>query len=52
MRLFFNQTSPYARKVRVAIHELELNDAIQFAEIDPWLESPDVTEVMIATRPC
>jgi glutathione S-transferase len=45
MRLFFNQTSPYARKVRVAIHELGLNDAIQSVEVDPWLESCDFTDV-------
>jgi glutathione S-transferase len=44
MRLFFNQTSPYARKVRVAIHELELRDAVQFTEIDPWLEPLELTE--------
>jgi glutathione S-transferase len=52
MRLFFNQTSPYARKVRVALHELELDDAVQLTEIDPWLGSHDFTGVMIATRPC
>lgn len=45
MRLFFNQTSPYARKVRVAIHELELRDTVQFVEVDPWREPHDLTEV-------
>jgi glutathione S-transferase len=45
MRLFLNQTSPYARKVRVAIHELGLNDAIQFIEVDPWLELHHFTDI-------
>ncbi|WPO39458.1 glutathione S-transferase family protein [Tardiphaga sp. 42S5] len=45
MRLFFNQTSPYARKVRIAIHELGLRDAVEFIEVDPWREPHDLTEV-------
>lgn len=38
MRLFFNQTSPYARKARVAVHELEMTGRVTFVEIDPWSE--------------
>ena len=52
MRLFFNQTSPYARNVRIAIHEPRLDDAVQFAELDPWLEWHDFTAIKFATQPC
>lgn len=45
MRLFFNQTSPYARKVRVAVHELGLGNEIEPVEIDPWAEPPDLTGI-------
>lgn len=47
MRLFFDHTSPYDRKV--AIHESELNNAIQFQFTDT---KPLSGVLMIATRPC
>ncbi|MCC6982828.1 MAG: glutathione S-transferase N-terminal domain-containing protein [Bauldia sp.] len=40
MKLFFNQTSPYARKVRVAAHELGIFDTLELVEADPWGDSP------------
>lgn len=40
MKLFFNQTSPYARKVRVAAHELGIFDRLDLVETDPWVDSP------------
>jgi glutathione S-transferase len=40
MKLFFNQTSPYARKVRVAAHELGLFDQLELVETDPWVDPP------------
>ena len=40
MKLFFNQTSPYARKVRVAAHELGIFDRLELVETDPWVDSP------------
>jgi glutathione S-transferase len=40
MKLFFNQTSPYARKVRVAAHELAIFDSLELVETDPWVDSP------------
>jgi glutathione S-transferase len=43
MQLFFNQTSPYARKARVAVHELGLTDKIAFVEVDPWAEPEALT---------
>jgi glutathione S-transferase len=45
MKLFFNQTSPYARKARVAVHELGLADSVAFVDIDPWSEPADLTGV-------
>jgi nitronate monooxygenase len=38
LKLFFNQTSPYARKVRVAVLELGLAPEIEWNEVDPWQE--------------
>ena len=43
MLLFFNQTSPFARKVRgSAIQEFGLNDVT--LQADPWLNSQDFTD--------
>jgi hypothetical protein len=54
MRLFFNQTSPYARKVRVAIHESRLNDGIQFLKVALRPKSNNSTDIKplfeVATR--
>ncbi len=38
MELWYAPTSPFARKVRVAAHELGVADAIQLAEVDPWTD--------------
>lgn len=42
MKLYFNQTSPYARKVRVVVHEKRLADRIQWCETDPWADPLDL----------
>ncbi|WP_341897017.1 glutathione S-transferase N-terminal domain-containing protein [Ferrovibrio terrae] len=36
MQLFFNATSPYARKARVAVLEKGLAGRVTFVETDPW----------------
>jgi glutathione S-transferase len=45
VQLFFNQTSPYARKARVAVHELGLARQIGFVEADPWAEPAELLSV-------
>ena len=42
MKLFFNKPSPYARKVRVVAHEKGLADRIEWCEIDPWSDPPEL----------
>jgi glutathione S-transferase len=42
MRLFCTKTSPYARKVRVAIEELGLGGQVEEAVIDPFAAPPDL----------
>ena len=42
MKVYFNQTSPYARKVRVVAHEQRLADRIQWHETDPWADPLDL----------
>lgn len=36
MKLYYSPTSSFARKVRVAIVELELQDQVELIPIDPW----------------
>jgi len=36
MDLWYAPTSPFARKVRVAAHELGLNDQLRLVAVDPW----------------
>jgi len=36
MELWYAPTSPFARKVRVAAHELGLADRIRLVAVDPW----------------
>ncbi len=36
MKLYYSPTSPFARKVRVAIIELELHDQVELIQVDPW----------------
>lgn len=45
MKLFFNKPSPYARKVRVVAHEIELIDRIEMVEVDPWSDPPELLSV-------
>jgi glutathione S-transferase len=45
VKLFFNQTSPYARKARVAVHEKALVSRVQFVETDPWADPPELLAV-------
>ncbi len=45
VQLFFNQTSPYARKARVAVHELGLAQQVAFVEVDPWAEPAELVSV-------
>lgn len=45
MKLFFNKPSPYARKVRVVAHEIELIDRIDMIEVDPWADPPELLAV-------
>ena len=42
MKLFCSKTSPYARKVRVAIEELGLADQVEEAVVDPFNPPPDL----------
>lgn len=42
MKLFSSRTSPYARKVRVAIEELGLADQVEEAQVDPFNPPPDL----------
>lgn len=42
IKLFSSKTSPYARKVRVAIEELGLADQVEEANVDPFAPPPDL----------
>lgn len=42
MKLYYNQTSPYARKARVALHECDLTDRVELVETDPWAEPAEL----------
>ncbi len=39
MKLWFSPTSPFARKVRIAAHELHIDGALELEEIDPWSDA-------------
>jgi glutathione S-transferase len=41
MKLFYNPPSPYARKVLVTAHELDLFDRLDLAVVDPWKDPPE-----------
>lgn len=38
MQLWYAPTSPFARKVRIAAHELDLGDRIELVEVNPWTD--------------
>ncbi len=42
MKLYFNRPSPYARKVRVVAHEKGLVERIDWHEVDPWSDPPEL----------
>jgi len=39
MELWYAPTSPFARKVRVAAHELGLADGLRLVEVNPWTDA-------------
>jgi glutathione S-transferase len=45
MKLYLNETSPYARLVTVVAHEKGLNGAIERALTDPWASSDELLAV-------
>lgn len=45
MKLFFNKTSPYARKARIAALEKGLAGRVDFIETDPWASPADLLAV-------
>jgi glutathione S-transferase len=45
MKLRHSPTSPYVRKVAVAIHELGLNDKVEFVATAPWDAKTDLGEI-------
>lgn len=47
MKLFYTKTSPYARKVRIMLHEKGLNDRIEFNEVN----LRDKPEALFAANP-
>jgi len=38
MRLWYAPTSPFARKVRIAAHELGLAERMELVEVNPWTD--------------
>ena len=50
MKLWINQTSPYARKVRVVVKEKSLDDRVTLIDVDPWRDPPDLLEVTPLSR--
>lgn len=42
MKLFFNKPSPYARKVRVVAHEKGVTARLDWIEVDPWSDPPEL----------
>ena len=45
MKLFYNPPSPYARKVLVLAHELNLMDRLILIPVDPWKDPPELVAV-------
>ncbi len=44
MKLFVNQTSPYARKVRIVVKEKRLDARVALIDVDPWNDPPALLE--------
>lgn len=45
MRLYGSTTSPYVRKVRVVLAELDLADRVEFTQLDPHAGPPELAAV-------
>jgi glutathione S-transferase len=45
MKLYFSQTSPYARKVRVTVIELGIENLIEEIEVNPYVGDPALLAV-------
>ena len=45
MKLFYNPPSPYARKVLVLAHELNLMDRLTLIPVDPWQDPAELLAV-------
>jgi glutathione S-transferase len=45
MKLFYSVNSPYARKCRVVALEKGLKDKIEFVQVDPWANPPELLAV-------
>ncbi|MEO8102085.1 MAG: glutathione S-transferase family protein [Betaproteobacteria bacterium] len=50
MKIFVNQTSPYARKVRVVIREKGLDQQVGVVDVDPWSAPPELLAVSPLSR--
>ncbi len=44
MRLYYNTTSPYTRKVLIALHETGLIARTELRLVDPWVDAPDLLD--------
>src|SRR5690349_8003439 len=45
MKLYFSTNSPYARKCRVVTLEKGLKDQVEFVQVDPWANPPELLAV-------
>ena len=45
MKLYYTNTSPFARIVRLAILELDIADRLEMAIADPWTEESGLYRV-------
>ncbi len=50
MELYVNQTSPYARKVRVVVREKQLDERVTLIEVDPWSDAAALLAVTPLSR--
>lgn len=50
MRLYYNVTSPYTRKVRILLHELGLFESTEQILVDPWADPAELHEAVPVGR--
>ena len=50
MKLYANPTSPFARVVRMALHEKGLADGVQVLMVDAWADAPEFLDANPAGR--